>query len=72
MILSGFGISTRICDNEHVLLCVDMDKKEVSTREAVRNRDTMKDAPMAAVGAIIQTWTFDEFVAADFKEDDGD
>ena len=46
---TGFGISTRICDNEHNILEVDCDNQKI--------RELLDDT-----SEIVKEWTFEEFL----------
>jgi|SRR5690349_8519713 len=60
--VTGFGITTKIGDGGGNLLCVNMEEKKVRERSS---REDIK-AP------IIKEWTFDEFIALKFKEQEED
>lgn len=63
--ITGYGITTRICDNSHPLLCVAMEERKVRERAPapVDTEETLS-------GAVLGEWTFDEFVTAKFSEDE--
>ena len=53
--LTGYGISTRIEDNNHNALEVDTNKQIVIERKV--NYDSLK------LGDVISEWTFEDFIA---------
>jgi hypothetical protein len=57
---TGYGISTRIGNGSHKLLCVNMEENKV------RERNSTEDIN----AAVLHEWTFEEFVKAKFKEED--
>lgn len=63
---TGFGISTKLCDNEHPLLVVDIGKQEVRIIKTP-SWDSKAD-PLA--GEVLTTHSFEEFIA--LPEDDGE
>ena len=54
--ITGYGITTCLCDNEHNLLCVNMKDKTVTERKPNK----------AADGEMVQKWTFEDYVKVEF------
>ncbi len=57
--LTSYGISTRICDNEHPLVCVRVGEQKVQLR--ARQDEDLTGTPT-------KVWTFEEYVAATKEE----
>lgn len=51
---TGFGISTKICDNEHNIFEVDVEKQEVRELEYDWKKDKAEK--------VVNKWTFEQFV----------
>jgi len=65
---TGYGISTRMMDNEHDILVLDEATKTVSL---FAEKDLENGAlPVEFEGKVIKAWTFEEF--ASLSEDDVD
>lgn len=63
---TGYGLSNKLCDNEHDLLCVNLEKNTV--RALKEPRHDSKSDPLE--GKELERWTFEEFVAAKFEDEE--
>lgn len=60
--ISGFGITTKIGDSGHQLLCVNMKEQKVRERAS----------PSDISAKVVKEWTFEEFSKLTFKDEDDD
>jgi len=58
--LTGFGITTGIGDRGGQLLCVNMQENKVKLRDSAED----------SAAKIVQEWTFEEYIAATFNDDE--
>ena len=56
---TGFGIATRLIDNEHDLCVIDVEKKLVTRCKENTSSRSGRDCD---IGASVQSWSFDEFI----------
>lgn len=65
----GFGLSTRMTDNNYNILVVDVMKQKIyeheENNEALPNEP---EKPEQRLGKIVKTWSFKQFVALKLKE----
>jgi len=59
---TGFGISTKMCDNEHNILRVDCDNQTIDELKYDYTDKELDDMN------VVNSWSFEEFVRAKFNE----